>query len=61
MATTYVDKEKHLVLRVVDGKELRRHVALDDVVISVPLDGFKKVYNIYIEPGTGKLVVIHEE
>ena len=61
MAITYVDKEKHLVLRVINGRELRRHIVLADTVISVPPDGFKKIHNIYIEPDTGKLVVIHDE
>lgn len=61
MAVTYVDKEKHIVIKVVDGHDLRHVVALEDTVISVPPDGFKKVTNIYIEPDTGKLVVIHEQ
>lgn len=61
MAITYVDKEKHLVLRVVDGRELRRHVVLDDVIISVPPEGFRKVLNIYINPTTEKLVIVYED
>jgi len=61
MAITYVDKEKHLVLRVIDGRELRRHIVLDDVIISVPPDGFKKVLNIYVDPAIEKLVIVYED
>ena len=35
--------------------------ASKDIIESDPPETFKKVTNIYVEPETGKLVVIHEE
>ena len=35
--------------------------SVDNKVASEPPVDFKKVHNIYIEPTSGKLVVIHDE
>ena len=60
MPITYVDKVEGIVQIVEDGAYKGRTIRFADTVISVPPEGFKKVTNIYIEPVTGKLVVIHE-
>ena len=42
---------------ITDSRGNKKHIP---VVFSSPPVGFKKVINIYIEPASGKLVVIHE-
>ena len=61
MAITFVDKEEHIVIRVVDGHDLRHIVALKDTVISVPPDGYRKVHNIYVDPVTERLFISYED
>lgn len=57
------DKEDGLVTISEAGKLRKRTVAGIDVIVSLPPSGgsFRKVTNIYVEPVSGQLVVIHEE
>ena len=57
------DKEDGLVTISEAGRLRKRTLSDEDVVVSLPpgSSAFKKVTNIYVEPETGQLVVIHEE
>lgn len=60
MPITEIDLQSDSIVTVEDGKTSVRTVRKEDTVISVPMPGFKKVSNIYIDSVSGKLIVIHE-
>ena len=61
MAITNVDKEGIHIIRTDDtGKVLHSTVTGDDVVVSVPPTGYKKVVNIYYDSDNDRLVVVYE-
>ena len=60
MTITNVDKEGIHIIRTKDGRITHSTVTGDDVVISVPPDGYTKVVNIYYDETEGKLVVVYE-
>jgi len=43
------------------GEGVSNPASTVDVVVSTPPETFKKITDIYVDPETGKLVVIHEE
>lgn len=61
MGVTFVDKVEGIVQIIRDGKYTGMTVSMADTVISVPPEGYRKVYNIYIDPVTEKLVVSYED
>jgi len=61
MPITSVDLQGDSIVIIEDGRTRAQTVRREDTVISVvPSSEFKKITNIYIEPISGKLVVIHE-
>ena len=60
MPITAVDKIENIIQTTEDGKYKGRTARMADTVVSVAPTGFKKVSNIYIEPDSGKLIVIYE-
>ena len=61
MTIANVDKEGiHIIRTDGTGRILHSTVTGDDVVISVPPDGYTKVVNIYYDETEGKLVVVYE-
>ena len=61
MPTIEIDKDSDSIIFIEDGKRSSQSIRKEDTVISVAPTSFKKILNIYIEPETGKLVVVHEE
>ena len=33
----------------------------ENVIVSEPIEGYKQITNVYVEPQTGALVVIHND
>jgi len=60
MPTVEIDKEGGNIVFTTDGKVLRKSIVREDTVVSVPLDGYKKVLNIYYNPETGGIVYLIE-
>ena len=60
MPTIIIDKDGYHIVRTEGDVVTRTSVKLTDCAVSVPPNGFKKVLNIYVEPVSGQLVVIHE-
>lgn len=61
MAIAEVDKEGIHIIRTDDtGKVLHSTVTGDDVVVSVPTTGYKKIVNIYYDIDNTKLIVVYE-
>jgi len=61
MPTIIIDKQEGYIVRTEGDVVNRTSITMADTVISVAPDNCRKVTNIYIEPVSGKLVVIHEE
>lgn len=61
MPAIVIDKDGYQIVRTEGNVVNKTSIKLEDTVVSVPPTGFKKVSNIYIEPISGKLVVIYEE
>lgn len=61
MAIASVDKEGiHIIRTDSDGNVLHSTVTGDDVVVSVPTTGYKKVVNIYYDIDNTKLIIVYE-
>lgn len=61
MTITNVDKEGIHIIRTEEGRITHSTVTGDDVVVSVPTTGYKKVVNIYYDITNTKLIVVYEE
>ena len=61
MSVVEIDKQEGYIVRTEDAVVNRTSITMADTVVSVAPTGFRKVTNIYIEPVSGKLVVIYEE
>ena len=61
MSTVVIDKDGYQIVRTEGDVVNRTSIKLEDTVISVPPDGFKKALNIYVEPVSGQLVVVIEK
>lgn len=57
---TEVSKEGCHIIRTIDGRVTHSTVTGDDVVVSVPTEGYKKIVNLYYNIDTNKLVVVYE-
>ena len=60
MPTLIIDKDGGYITIAEGDVKTRTSIKLADCVVSVPSSEFKKVTNIYVEPDSGKLVIIHE-
>lgn len=61
MPTVNVDKEDIHIIRTDDkGNVLASTVTGNDVVVSVPTIGYKKIVNIYYDIDNNKLIVVYE-
>ena len=60
MPVIIIDKDGYHIVKTEGEVVTRTSIRLEDTVISVPSEGFKKITNIYIEPESGQLVIVHE-
>lgn len=55
-----IDKDGDSVIFTTDGKSRSQSVRREDTVISVPPEGYGKVFNIYVDLETERLVISYE-
>jgi len=60
MPTLIIDKDGGYITKTENGVVNRTSIKLVDCVVSVPPSNFRKITNSYVEPNTGKLIIIHE-
>ena len=61
MPIVEIDKDSDSIIFIEEGKIRTQSIRKEDCVISVAPKGFKKVLNVYVEPTSGQLVIIHEK